>query len=191
VQLWVESGVLPAWKTAGGHRRIARSAVEKLLAERQAAINPPDRGRAGAERLAPAPRSADGRFDLLVVEDEPDLLRRFSLVVDGWGLPISLSTVGNGFEALLRIGQRRPDLLVTDLNLPGMDGFRLVRSLRGPGRGAADLEIVVSTALSAQDIEDRGGLPEGVPVFNKPVPFAELERLLRLRLSPPPVAVAP
>ncbi|MFY8043989.1 MAG: MerR family transcriptional regulator, partial [Rhodoferax sp.] len=30
VQLWVESGVLPAWRTAGGHRRIARAAVDKL-----------------------------------------------------------------------------------------------------------------------------------------------------------------
>ena len=29
VQLWVESGVLPAWRTAGGHRRIARSAVDR------------------------------------------------------------------------------------------------------------------------------------------------------------------
>ncbi|MEK9953666.1 MAG: helix-turn-helix domain-containing protein [Curvibacter sp.] len=38
VQLWVESGVLPAWRTAGGHRRISRGAVEKLLAERSRII---------------------------------------------------------------------------------------------------------------------------------------------------------
>ncbi|MEY3445978.1 MAG: hypothetical protein RIR45_733, partial [Pseudomonadota bacterium] len=40
VQLWVEAGVLPAWRTAGGHRRIARSAVEKLRAERSQVLLP-------------------------------------------------------------------------------------------------------------------------------------------------------
>ena len=39
VQLWVESGVLPAWKTAGGHRRISRIAVERLIGERRAALS--------------------------------------------------------------------------------------------------------------------------------------------------------
>jgi excisionase family DNA binding protein len=183
VQLWVESGVLPAWKTAGGHRRIARGAVEKLLAERQAAISVPARGRAGDGAAPAAVRHDDGRFRLLVVEDEPDLLRLFKLMIEGWGLPIALTTASNGFEALLRIGEQRPDLLVTDLNMPGMDGFRMIRALRAPGGGLADLELVVVTALGAQDIEDRGGLPEGVRVFPKPVPFAELERLVRQRLD--------
>lgn len=191
VQLWVESGVLPAWKTAGGHRRIARSAVEKLLAERQAAINPPARGPAAAHGPTPAPHSADRQFDVLLVEDEPDLLRRFTLMVNGWGLAIRVSTVANGFEALLRMGRQRPDLLLTDLNLPGMDGFSLVRALRGPGCGLADLDIAVVTALSTQDIADRGGLPEGVHVFGKPVPVSELERLVRQRLAQGRVASVP
>ena len=37
-QLWVESGVLRAWKTAGGHRRILRASVEAVLAERRIAV---------------------------------------------------------------------------------------------------------------------------------------------------------
>jgi CheY-like chemotaxis protein len=107
----------------------------------------------------------------------------FTLVIEGWGLPIDLSTSSNGFEALVRIGDERPDLLITDLNMPGMDGFRMIRSLRGFGRHLADLEIVVVTALGPQDIADRGGLPEGVRVFTKPVPFPELEALVRQRLA--------
>lgn len=38
IQLWVETGVLPAWKTAGGHRRISRQAVDKLRAEQSASL---------------------------------------------------------------------------------------------------------------------------------------------------------
>ncbi|NIM01740.1 MAG: excisionase, partial [Acidobacteria bacterium] len=42
-----------------------------------------------------------------------------------------------------------------------------------------DLDIIVVTALGEEEIEDRGGLPDGVKVFRKPVPFAELEDCVR------------
>lgn len=172
VQLWVESGVLPAWRTAGGHRRIARSAVEKLMAERALVITQP----ATLQDSEPSARRA---LKLLVVEDDPDLLRLFTLMVEGWNFPVDLSTATNGFEGLVRIGQVRPDMVVTDLNMPGMDGFQMVRSLKKPGSGFDDLSIVAVSALSARDIKERGGLPEGVAVFQKPVPFNEIQDLAR------------
>lgn len=176
VQLWVESGVLPAWKTAGGHRRISRVAVERLIGERRAALS--------GEPPSSAPASAAGvRLQVLVVEDEPELLRLFSMVIAGWDLPIDVTPAANGFEALLRLGQRCPDLLVTDLNMPGMDGFKMIASLRGVGPAYDDMEIVVVTALSEADIERRGGLPANVRVFHKPVPFDELEALVRERVA--------
>ena len=55
VQLWVENGTLKAWKTPGKHRRILRSSVEAVLAERA--------GEQDADLLAAQ--------DVLVVEDEP------------------------------------------------------------------------------------------------------------------------
>jgi len=172
VQLWVESGVLPAWRTAGGHRRIARSAVEKLMAERTRVID----GHAPAHKP-----SAPAALKLLVVEDDPDLLRLFTLVVEGWDFAVQLSTASNGFDGLVRIGQLQPDMVVTDLNMPGMDGFQMLRSLRKPGSGFEDLAMIVVTALGKGDIRDRGGLPEGVAVFQKPVPFQEIEALARQR----------
>ncbi len=180
VQLWVEGGVLPAWKTAGGHRRISRAAVERLIDERSAALSG-DSQRGG---LSPLPSSAPAevRLKLMVVEDEPDLLRLFTLVIAGWDLPIDVTPAGNGFEALLRMGQDCPDLLVTDLNMPGMDGFKMISSLHGVGDAFGDMDIVVVTGLSAAEIDRRGGLPSGVRVFHKPVPFDEIELLVRERL---------
>jgi excisionase family DNA binding protein len=176
VQLWVESGVLPAWKTAGGHRRISRVAVERLIGERRAALSGDPAGPTTAE-------VAGARLQVMVVEDEPDLLRLFTMVIAGWDLPIDITPAVNGFEALLRLGQRCPDLLVTDLNMPGMDGFKMIASLRGIGPAYDDMEIVVVTALSEADIERRGGLPANVRVFHKPVPFDELEALVRERVA--------
>lgn len=180
VQLWVEGGVLPAWKTAGGHRRISRAAVERLIGERSAALSG-DSQRGGLSPL-PGLAPAEARMKLMVVEDEPDLLRLFTLVIAGWDLPIDVTPAGNGFEALLRMGQDCPDLLVTDLNMPGMDGFKMIASLRGVGTSFDDMEIIVVTGLSAAEIDRRGGLPTGVRVFHKPVPFDEIELLVRERL---------
>lgn len=167
VQLWVESGVLPAWKTAGGHRRIPRTAVEALLESRRQAVSG-------------QPKTAG--FKLLVVEDEVDLLKLYRMQIESWDLPVQLITAANGFEGLVRIGEARPDLLVTDLNMPGMDGFRMIRSLRA-NPDFRSMEIVAVTALGRDEISDRGGLPPEVRVFTKPVPFSELERLVRSRLG--------
>lgn len=168
VQLWVEAGVLPAWRTAGGHRRIARSAVEKLMAERQNDL-------AAHQDQPSAPGSA---IKLLLVEDDPVLLRLFSGVVASWNFPVELVTATNGFEGLVRIGETRPDLVVTDLVMPGMDGFEMLRALKKAASGFARIKLLVISALSADEIQAHGGLPEGVTCFHKPVNFVKLETLV-------------
>lgn len=175
VQLWVESGVLPAWKTAGGHRRISRVAVERLIGERRAALS-------GDAPSPPVAAPSTSRLRVMVVEDEPELLRLFTMVITGWDLPVDVTPAADGFEALLRMGQHCPDLLVTDLNMPGMDGFKMIASLRGVGPACGGMDIVVVTALSEAEIAHRGGLPPNVRVFHKPVPFDELEALVRDRV---------
>lgn len=183
VQLWVEGGVLPAWKTAGGHRRISRLAVERLIDERTAALS----GTVPLPVLPVLPAlatpAAGGRLQVMVVEDEPELLRLFTLVIDGWDLPVTLTSASNGFEALLLMGQHCPDLLVTDLNMPGMDGFKMISSLRGVSPAFDGMDIIVVTALTTDEIDRRGGLPDGVRVFHKPVPFDDLEMLVRTRID--------
>lgn len=168
VQLWVEEGVLPAWKTPGGHRRIARSAVEALIDERDRAVSePPNTG-----------HRQRGPLRLLVVEDEPDLLKLYRYQIEFWDTPIELVTAADGFEGLLRIGEESPDLVFTDLNMPGMDGFKMIRSLIEAQRMPPE-HIVVVTALGQREIAARGGLPEGIRVFPKPIPFDELERIVQ------------
>jgi excisionase family DNA binding protein len=172
VQLWVEAGVLPAWRTAGGHRRIARSAVEKLMAERSQVLLPvQSAGRTEAVNNQPV--------KMLLVEDDPDLLRLFALVVEGWDFSVELTVAKNGFEGLLRIGEMRPDLVVTDLNMPGMDGFQMLRSLKNVGSGFENLNVVVVSALGLADVNARGGLPDGVRFFQKPVDFVNLQHMVR------------
>ena len=161
VQLWVESGVLEAWKTVGGHRRITVQSVEKLME---------DRLKKTASRSA-AP------FRILVLEDDPALLKLYQMTIEDWDSKPKILTAHNGFEGLIEIGKSSPDLLITDLKMPGMDGFELIRHLKRNPRHQG-MHIVVVTGLSKQDIT-AGALPKDVTVFSKPVPFPELESLVR------------
>lgn len=176
VQLWVEAGALPAWKTTGGHRRIAREAVERLRQRQVQDMQAP-------AHAAAAVAAEEARVRLLVVEDDADLLRLYALTVDSWDLPIDLDLARNGFEGLVRLGEQPPDMLITDLMMPGMDGFRMLRALQAMKPLAQGMDILVVTALSPADIADRGGLPAGIESFTKPVPFSQLEQRARRLLA--------
>jgi excisionase family DNA binding protein len=163
VQLWVESGVLQAWKTAGGHRRIALSSVDRLVEQRTQAIQPP----AAAD-------DAQGDRKVLLVDDDATMLRLYELEMGGWDVPMDVIKANNGFEALIKIGEAKPDLLISDLSMPGMDGFRMIRTLRAD-RAYGDMAIIVISGLDRATIKSMG-LPDDIPVFAKPVPFGELRK---------------
>ena len=114
---------------------------------------------------------------MLIVEDEPDFRQLFELHLRSWEMPIHLQSVPSGFDALLQIGASKPELLITDLRMPGIDGFEMLRALRTSG-AISELEIIVVTALTEHTIAERGGLPPGVTVLFKPLRFAELKSRL-------------
>jgi excisionase family DNA binding protein len=167
VQLWSESGPLETWKTEGGHRRISRASVQRLLSAKGAG----EEGHPAGDALRPL-----DRLKILVVEDDSVLLKLYKTVIANWGLPIDVIVAGNGVEGLMLVGREAPDLMIVDLLMPGMDGFQLVRSLAASSFREG-MEIVVVTGLDAADIEARGGLPSDVRLFPKPVPFAELRTI--------------
>jgi excisionase family DNA binding protein len=162
VQLWVESGVLQAWKTAGGHRRIALASVNRLVDQRSLAIAPAAHDGASLERK------------VLLVDDDATLLRLYELEIDGWGMPLDVLKANNGFEALIKIGEVKPHLLISDLSMPGMDGFRMIRTLRSD-QAYGNMAIIVISGLDRGTIKSMG-LPEDIPVFSKPVPFTDLRK---------------
>lgn len=181
VQLWVEGGVLQAWKTAGGHRRILLSSVHRLVAQRNQAV------RHGAPAAAPADTGASGRPRIVMADDDATLLRLYELEMSGWGLDADLIKARDGFDALIRIGEARPDLLISDLNMPGMDGFRMVRTLRADPR-YGKMAIIVISGLDRATIASMG-LPDDIPVFSKPVRFTELRAKVEQILAASPAAV--
>lgn len=162
VQLWVENGTLIAWKTAGGHRRIAMDTIEKLVSVRQDAVAVPKF----------SPETAPDKKVLLVDQDYT-LLSLYELKMRDWGLSLTIVKAFDGFEALLQVGEKRPDLLIADLSLPGMDGGRLIHALR-KNASSEDIAIIVISSLETNTIKAIG-LPSDIAVFTKPVPFDQLK----------------
>lgn len=162
VQAWVENGVLPAWKTAGGHRRIPASKVDEVFSRR----NPILENDAAPELLK-----------ILVVEDDAVQRELYHRHFTDWRLPLQLWTAEDGFEGLLLIGEHKPDLIIVDLVMPEMDGFKMIRKLKAQP-GALPGGIIAVTALTPEEIEARGDLPTGIPVYPKPIPFVALRLLV-------------
>ena len=161
VQRWVDLGHLKAWKTVGGHRRIDADCAENFIRVQMQ--------QRGGEATAPA--NAVVPFSVLVVDDDPadcDLLCALvEIAVPGARIVVA----GNGFDALIEVGKAMPDLIVTDITMPHMDGVEMIRHLSTQGE-ARPPAIVAVSSHSAAHVDKLGGLPAGVTLLGKPVDAA-------------------
>lgn len=108
---------------------------------------------------------------LLVIDDEPNLLLAVAACLRAGGYDVV--TARSGREALLQLAESVPDLVVSDVRMPGMDGYQLARQLRGSPRTAL-VPIVFLTAKDATS--DRvEGFRSGVDAYlTKPFEPEEL-----------------
>ena len=158
VQKMVANGELDAWVTSGGHRRIYRSAVDKMMPTR------PD------GHYSSAPRA----LRVLLAEDDALQVAYFESLVKRCGHPVSLVVANDGSQALIQIERQRPDVVVTDLMMRPFDGYQLVRALASEAEYSA-IDVLVVTAKSPEEARKDGVLPPWVTVYPKPV---QVERLV-------------
>ncbi len=168
VQRWVDIGRLRAWRTLGGHRRIDAEDANALFREFAE-----DR----AEVAAPEP---DRRPRVLVVDDN-DLDRELAVAEVRAILPQANVTVASsGFEALLAMGEQQFDALITDLAMPHMDGFEMLRHLSLDGSRRPRFLLATSNH-SADELKKMGTLPPEVTLMPKPLGPNGLEAWLAER----------
>ena len=90
---------------------------------------------------------------ILIVDDDPWILRMVSTLLEKRGYAIF--TAGDGEEALGRAEEVKPDLVVTDVMMPKMDGWELVRELRARPHLAL-IPVLFLTALNGEEDRLRG-----------------------------------
>ena len=112
---WIEAGKLDAFKTLGGHRRITHSAVLEFLKR---------------HGLPSPPAFSDLTLKIVLLDDDSEALTLYGRILRQ-GLPhVETLALTSGYEALLKVGTERPQLVVFDILMPDLDGFEFCRCLR-------------------------------------------------------------
>ena len=161
VQSLVEKGEIEAWKTLGGHRRIALRSINAYQ----------EKSNKKMVRTRPVPGS---RLRVMVVEDDDDSRELYRANFENWDLPLDCTWMPSAIEAMMDISSMRPDLLITDLSMPGIDGLEMLKALKR-NSNLSDMRIVVISGLAPQAIEARGGLPMDAHLQGKPINFDWLQ----------------
>lgn len=117
---------------------------------------------------------------LLIVDDEPNLLRAVAACLSAEGYEVD--TARSGEDALLRVAQSVPDLIVSDVRMPRMDGYALSRQLRSNPR--TDLIPIIFLTAKDESADRIAGIRSGVDAYlTKPFEPTELlaviENILR------------
>jgi len=181
VQLMVDRGELQAWRTPGGHRRIARASVDAWLAGRQ------NKGPAAASVAAPGATGAEAAAAgsgprVLLIEDSRHFQNLVTLLLRQRFPAVELRLADDGITGLAMAGQLQPEVLLVDILLPGIDGATLITGLRSSPAFAGS-RLIVITSLTGAELEPYAFALDGVPVVHKPQLVARLPALLDAALQ--------
>jgi signal transduction histidine kinase len=114
-----------------------------------------------------------GGIKVLVVDDDPDARELASRVLEDYQAQVR--TAASGPEALEMLATYRPDVLLGDINMPGMDGYALIRQIRALADSAArSIPAAAVTALARQEDRVRALLAGYQMHVTKPLDPAEL-----------------
>ena len=173
IQSLVEKNELFAWKTQGGHRRISLQSIYQYQSR--------------ANLLPKLPAQSGKYLKVMVVEDDANSRAMYQAHFDSWDLPIDAVMQVSAIEALLDIPVVKPQVLMADLRMPGIDGVEMLRQLSLHPQ-FTKMSVIVITGLSNVEIAAYGELPTGTHVLHKPVDMGWLkgyfQALMSLRILP-------
>jgi len=131
---YVRSGELKAFRTPGGHYRILKTDLENFMRDKGMYSFP----------------SGDGYRSkkILIVDDEPRILDLLKKMLSKSRYQID--TASNGFEAGIKVLQFKPDIILLDLFMPGMDGFEVSKKIKESPE-TASVKILVMTGFDSEE----------------------------------------
>jgi DNA-binding NtrC family response regulator len=115
---------------------------------------------------------------VLIVDDDPDMRETLAALLTDAGYAVQVAH--DGHDAIGKLGDVLPDLVLTDVQMPGMHGLDLVQSLR---RIDDELPIVLATGLETHDLLTRAELYGAVACLEKPIDLEELTWTIEVALA--------
>ncbi len=156
LKTWIREGRLSAFKTPGGHARIAVAEFQRFLKRHRMPTYP-----------VPAPPTG-----VLIVDDEPQVVEMLVEFLSHHPRGFKIETASDGYEALIKLGSLRPALLILDARMPKLDGIEVCRHLKShpetqtirilgvtgypeiaPALLAAGADLVLTKPLALDEVE--------------------------------------
>jgi excisionase family DNA binding protein len=134
---WVNAGRLPAFRTPGGHRRIRREDLVRFMRE-------------GGIPLPEGLAEPASTRKVLIVDDESAVRQVLAEHLRSRPKPYEILTASDGFEAGRLVASSRPDVVLLDLRMPGMDGFQVCRTIKEDPATTATIVIAMTGYFSEQ-----------------------------------------
>ncbi|MBK6916381.1 MAG: response regulator [Deltaproteobacteria bacterium] len=157
---WIEDGLIPAFKTVGGHRRVRRDDLERVCRERAIPFNLPTGTEVGR---------------ILVVDDEPVVLDLVRDVVKELNHKFDVEVAKDAFDAGRLVVAFRPQLIFLDLMMPGVDGFEVCHRLK-KDPATANTEVIAITGYYTETNTERILGAGAAACLRKPLDVAEVRR---------------
>lgn len=154
VQGLVERNELRGWRTNGGHRRISLKSVQEYQHRHKLHPN--------------VLMYVEDHVRVMVVEDDEATRLMLQTNFDSWGLPLNVMMYASAIEAMLDMPTLHPQVLLTDLVMPRVNGFDFIKTLN-EHISFKSLAVVAMTGLRPEQVKAKGGLPEGVQLLHKPI----------------------
>ncbi|MBX5484616.1 MAG: response regulator [Myxococcaceae bacterium] len=167
VSKWIDRGILMAFRTPGGHRRVRSSDLRSFLIAHQMPI--PDE--LGSQLVR-----------LLVVDDEKPVLEAMKRAFKPYANQVEVTTTTSGVEALLAVSESKPHGMLIDLNMPDIDGLEVVRRIRAR-RQLEGVRLITMTARHTQEQVDASLKAGAVACLPKPVDVQQVVDLFRVPIA--------
>lgn len=138
IKNWIKRDLLSAYRTAGGHLRIRNEELERFSREHSIPLS--DQGVPLTRRV-------------LVVDDEESIREALVEALAQYPERLEVHTAADGFEAGSLLENLRPDLVILDIVMPGLDGFKVCQRIR-KSQNTKHARILVLTGFpSEQNIQ--------------------------------------
>jgi len=141
---WIKDNRLEVITTPGGHYRIMKSAMIKFMKEYN----------------FPIPVELDDKqVTIYVIDDEESVLETYTSKLRDSGYT-NILTFTNGFDALLRIAETPPNVILLDIYLPKMDGFEFAAKLKRNSTSKLVKIIAISSAKNIKTKTEKSGIDD-------------------------------
>ena len=133
---WIDRDLLKAHRTPGGHRRVAGDDLVAFLRKHK----------------MPVPEELRASARVLVVDDEPGITHMIACAIRRAHADFEVAEAHDGFRAGALVATLKPDVVILDLRMPGMDGFEVCRLIKLQ-EATRHAQIVAMTAYPSPESE--------------------------------------